>query len=359
MHSANPALTHPSATAPAPARAARANGFKVTPLPSVPDPHGFAGAFAGIHQAHLIAGGGANFPDGVMPWDGGQKVWHDHLFSLDLHHPEIGWKPAGKLPAPNAYGVSLTVADGVVIIGGGDRFGHLAEVHLLTLDENQQVVFRPLPSLPEPLAQMSGAVIGRNIHICGGISSPCASSASNRHWVLDFDHPTDGWSEAAPLPAAGRILATAAAVGHQFIIAGGCSLAPDSSGKTARSYLRDAWKFEKQQWSRIADLPRPAVAAASPAPVSGESFFIISGDDGEQSGLSSPTMHKGFNSEVLRCEVRENRWTSVGNLTIPAPVMLPTAPWKNGCILFNGEIKPGVRTPQVVHFAPDPSYPRI
>lgn len=323
-------------------------------LAPVPDKIGFAGAFAGVIGHQLLAGGGANFPDGVMPWDGGKKVWHERLFTLDLHQPEDGWKSAGKLPARNGYGVSLTVAEGIVLIGGSDEIRHLAEVHLMTLDDNQQVVFRPLATLPEPLAQMSGAAVGRKIHICGGIPSASATSASNKHWILDLDAPANGWSEAPPLPAAGRILATAAAVGNQFIIAGGCSLAPDDAGKATRTYLRDAWKFSGQKWSRLADLPRASVAAASPAPVMGDSFFIVSGDDGKQSGLASPTLHKGFTSEVLRCEVGENRWTSLGDLTIPAPVTLPTAPWKNGSILFNGEIKPGVRTPQVFHFAPLP-----
>jgi N-acetylneuraminate epimerase len=350
----NPAMTLPLAAALALAPAAHSSDFKVTPMSPVSDPIGFAGAFAGVHRGHLIAGGGANFPDGVMPWDGGKKVWHERLFTIDLNQVDAVWKPAGKLPVRNGYGVSLTVAEGVVIIGGSDEVRHLAEVHLMTLAGDQQATFRNLPSLPEPLAQMSGAAVGRKIHICGGIPSASATTASNRHWILDLDSLGRGWSEAPILPASGRILATAAAVGPQFIIAGGCSLAPDEAGKPARTYLHDVWSYSDQKWSRLADLPRASVAAASPAPVMGDSFFIVSGDDGKQSGLASPAQHKGFTSEVLRCEVGKNRWTAIGDLSVPAPVTLPTAPWKDGCVFFNGEIKPGVRTPQVFHFAPLP-----
>jgi len=352
MNTVNPALTLPLAAALAMAQAAHSGSFDVAPLPPVSDPIGFAGSFAGVHRGHLIAGGGANFPDGVMPWDGGKKVWHDHLFALDLSTPETGWKPAGKLPSRNGYGVSLTVDEGIIILGGSDEVRHFADVRLMTFGENLQASFRSLPSLPEPLAQMCGAAVGRRIHLCGGISSASSTSASNQHWILDLDAIESGWTKAPPLPAAGRILATAAAVESQFVIAGGCSLAPDSAGKATRTYLTDAWKFADGKWSRLAEMPRASVAAASPAPVMGDSFFMVSGDDGKQAGLPSPSLHKGFTSEVLCLNLLKNEWTPVGNLGVPPPVTLPTAPWQQGSIFFNGEVKPGVRTPQVFLFTP-------
>lgn len=352
MHTVTPALTLPFAAALALAPVAQSSNFQTAPLPSVDDPIGFAGAFAGVHRGHLIAGGGANFPDGVMPWDGGKKVWHERIFVLDLTKPGSSWNPGGKLPSRNGYGVSLTVEEGILIIGGSDDAGHLAEVHLMTLGENQQAVFRPLPALPEPLAQMCGAAVGRRIHLCGGIPSPSSTSASNQHWVLDLDATESGWLKAPPLPAAGRILATAAAVNHQFVIAGGCSLAPDTAGKATRTYLTDAWKFADGNWTRLAEMPRASVAAASPAPVMGDSFFMVSGDDGKQAGLPSPSLHKGFTSEVLCLNLLKNEWIPAGNLSVPPPVTLPTAPWQQGSIFFNGEVKPGVRTPQVFLFTP-------
>ena len=103
-------------------------------LPDVPDPHGFAGAFAGISSGHLLAGGGANFPDGVMPWNGGKKVWHDRVFALDLRDRDAAWREIGRLPAPNGYGVSLTVPEGVLLIGGGDAARNFREVWMMTLD---------------------------------------------------------------------------------------------------------------------------------------------------------------------------------------------------------------------------------
>lgn len=352
MHPVNPVLTLPLAATLAMAPSSWAAGFQTTTMPQVPDPIGFAGAFAGIHRGHLVAAGGANFPDGVMPWNGGKKVWHTRVFALDLNNPAASWKPAGSLPGPNGYGLSLTTAEGILIIGGGDENRHFNEVGLMTLDDQGKAAFRPLPALPGPLAQMCGALVGRVVHLCGGIASPTATQALADHWTLDLDAPAKGWTSAPPLPAAGRILATAGTCGAEFIVAGGCSLAPDAAGKPTRTYLRDAWRFSQGAWARLEDLPRPAVAAASPAPSREGELFIVSGDDGAQTGLASPSDHKGFTPEVLRFEMKTGRWSPCGNLTDPPPVTLPAVAWKDGFILFNGEVRPGVRTPQVLLFTP-------
>jgi len=287
-----------------------------------------------------------------MPWNGGKKVWHDQLFALDLSSSDAIWHEIGHLPTPNGYGVSLTVPEGVLVIGGGNADRNFREVFMMTLGPDRKVAFNPLPLLPEPLAQMSGAVVGRHIHLCGGLEKPDAISATSRHWMLDLDAPTKGWQTLPALPAPGRILATAAAVGGAFFIAGGCSLAPDASGKPVRTYLTDVWKFSAGAWTKLADLPRASVAAASPAPVSGLSFFIVSGDDGLQTSLASPADHKGFTPEILRYDITNNKWLADGALTVPPPVTLAAIPWNDGTIFFNGEVRPGVRTPQVFVFHP-------
>lgn len=334
------------------ALAVAADASTVSPLPAVPDERGFAGAFAGVHEGQLLAGGGANFPDGVMPWDGGKKVWHDRLFALDLSKPGTAWREIGKLPSANGYGVSLTVTEGVVVIGGGDATRNFREVFLMTLGKDGQASFRPLPALPEPLAQMAGAMVGRKIHLCGGITRPDATTASTEHLVFDLDQPDKGWARLAPLPAPGRILATAASTGDAFFVMAGCSLHADANGKPARTYLKDAWKFSHGEWTKLADLPRAAVAAASPAPVTGHSLFIVSGDDGPQPGLVSPADHKGFPKEILRYDTATDAWTKDGELEVPAPVTLAVAPWQDGTIFFNGEVRPGVRTTRVFLFHP-------
>jgi sialidase-1 len=322
----------------------------VARLPDLPDAHGLAGAYAGIHDGRLLAAGGANFP-GALPWDGGVKVWHDRVVALDLRAGAATWREVGRLPAALAYGVSLTVPEGVLLIGGGDAERHVADVRLMTIDRAGRLAFRDLPPLPAPLAQMAGALVGRHVHVAGGIETPDATTASARHWGLDLGALDRGWEPLPPLPAAGRILPTAAAIDGAFYVVGGCSLAADGAGRPARTYLSDAWRFAAGTWTRLADLPRAAAGAASPAPVAAGSLYVVSGDDGTRAG-QAPADHPGFTGEILRYDAGQNTWARPGALSLPAPVTVPTVPWQDGFILVSGEVRPGVRTRQVVTFSP-------
>lgn len=341
-------LSHPLvAAAVAMSSVAQAEPLRTKALPPVPDEHGFAGAYSGISGHHLLAAGGANFPDGIMPWKGGKKVWHDTLFALDLDSPQSGWKVIGKLPQLAGYGVSLSIKEGILLIGGGDASLHAESTRLLTLDPAGQPSFRELPRLSVGLANMSGALVGRRVHLCGGIERPDSTTATNAHWMLDLDALENGWQAQPALPGAGRMLAAAASIQDAFFVIGGCSLAPGPDGKPVRTYLRESWKFSDGNWTRVADLPRAAVAPASPAPTLGSSLFIVSGDDGTQVGLKSPEDHQGFCKDVLRYDSISNSWSTAGELNVPPPVTTAVVPWNGDFLFYNGEVRPGVRTPSV------------
>lgn len=304
-----------------------------------------------------MVGGGANFPDGTMPWDGGKKVWHDTLHGLDLRNTDAGWTILGKLPQPSGYGVSLTAPEGVLFLGGGNAAENFSTAFLVTL-HGRQPEFQNLPDLPHALAQMSGALVGRSVHLCGGLESPGSTSASNAHWLLDLDALENGWQRLPDLPAPGRILATAAACDGAFHLAGGCSLAPDAAGQAVRTLLTDAWKFSCGHWTRLADLPRPAVAAGSPAPVAAGAMFVVSGDDGGQAHLASPADHPGFPASVLRYDTADDSWSHAGNLSVRPPLTAPVVPWRDAFLFLNGEVAPGVRTPDVFAFQLDTTIPK-
>lgn len=315
---------------------------EAVPLPPLPDAHGFAGCFAGVVDGWLLVAGGANFPDGVMPWDGGRKVWHDSVFALELANPDGGWKRAGALREVSGYGVCASLPQGVLMAGGGDANGHSRATRLMTFADGK-LAFKELPPLPMTLANGCGALVDGKLHVVGGTERPDSVTASARHFVLD---PATGWSELPPLPGAGVMLASAAAVDGVLYISGGCSLHAGADGKPVRTYLKSGWKFADGAWSGIADLPRAAVGAASPCWVVDGRFLIAGGDDGAQVGIS-PTEHKGFCRDLLVYDPKADRWTRRAEAKEPLPVTLPGVQIPAGLVLPNGEIRPGVRTPRV------------
>jgi N-acetylneuraminic acid mutarotase len=147
-------------------------------LPPITDSEGFAGCFAGVAGGALVVAGGANFPAG-RPWEGGKKTWHDRVFVLE--HGGSGWRVAGRLPRPLAYGVSVTHEGRVICCGGSDDSRHHDSVFALAWDGTALRV-EPLPSLPRPLAQHAGAVVGRHLVVGGGTETP-ADTTIKVNWA--------------------------------------------------------------------------------------------------------------------------------------------------------------------------------
>ena len=312
-------------------------------LPSLPDKEGFASMFAGVSGGALLAAGGANFPD-KKPWEGGKKIWYDTVFALEK--PDGLWKVAGKLPRPLGYGVSVTHGGGVVCVGGSDAEGHRAECFRLEW-RGGKLETNPLPSLPRAIANMSGALLGDTLYVAGGLEQPDSTRALKTFFALNLAATASAWRELEPWPGPARMLAVAAAQDGSFFLVSGTDLSTGPDGKPVRAYLRDGYRYTPGQgWKRIADLPRAAVAAPSPAPTRGaQDFLVLSGDDAAQL-TTPPTEHQGFPRSTFAYNTHTDRWTEV--VPMPAPrVTVPTALWNGAWVVVSGEQRPGVRSPEV------------
>jgi N-acetylneuraminate epimerase len=310
-------------------------------LPSLPDREGFAGSFAGVSHGALLVAGGANFPD-KKPWDGGKKVWTDAVFVLEK--PTGEWKIAGWLPRPLGYGVSATHRDGVLCVGGSNATHHYTDVFRLEWRDGKLTTTALLP-LPEPFANGCGTLVGEVLYIAGGQSSSDSKTASRKVWSLDLAAELK-WKECAPLAGGGRILSVAAACDGAFWVVGGAELVNDE-----RRYLKDVHRFTPAAgWQRVADL-HPVVASPSPAPSDSTGFFVLGGDDGSQV-KTPPQSHRGFSTDIFRYDVKSNRWTKTGRLESPR-VTTPCVRWNDSWVIPSGEIRPGVRSPEVWSWKPN------
>lgn len=328
-----------------------AASMKWTQLPSIPDKEGFAAPFAGVSHGTLLVAGGANFPD-KKPWEGGIKVWHKSVFALQS--PEGEWLRVGDLPRPLGYGVSVTYREKVICVGGSDSTSHQSGCFSLELTEGKLIV-KPLPPLPFPMANGCGALVGSVIYVAGGQEKPESTTSLKRVLALDLSAPTAQWKEIQPLPGPGRILATAAAKDGAFWVMGGAELNHGPNGSAVRKYLSDAFKFiPGRGWERVVDMPHPVVAAPSPAPVLGNEIWLLGGDDGSRVG-TPPTSHPGFPRTTLRFNTESGSW-SKGDPMPVGRVTVPTAVWKDGWVIPNGEDRPGIRSPEVWQMKKQPSW---
>lgn len=325
--------------------------FSARQLQPLPAPPGVAGAFAGVVGGRLVVAGGANFPD-RMPWEGGTKTWTDRMWML----PATGgtWRTCGRLARPNAYGVSISLPQGLLCIGGGNAERSFAEVFLicsgpfgLCIDE--------WPALPAPAANGCGALVGNKVYVAGGVSSPTATVAIAACWVLDLTNRIAGWREVPPCPGPARQLAVAAGGSNAFYLISGTSLAAGPDGKPARTYLDDAWRFEPGTgWRRLASLPHPVAAAPTPAATLRDDRLVIFGGDAAPS--PDPSRHAGFRNEMLAFDPATDRWTDGG--WMPAPrVTTPGVMWQGTYVIPSGEARRGVRSCEVWMYTPTAGGP--
>jgi N-acetylneuraminate epimerase len=317
-------------------------------LPPLPDAEGFAGSFAGVSNGALLVAGGTNFPE-KKPWEGGAKVWYDTVYVLK--NPNAKWKVAGKLPRPLGYGVGVTYNNGLICAGGSDRDRHYRDV-LRVEWTNGKLTTSPLPSLPRPIANCCGAMVGDVLYIAGGIERPDSKDTSNRAWQMDFRSKPHQWTEITTWPGRGRMLAVAAGFKGAFWLVGGVDLTAGSDGTAQRHYLTDAFRYDNRNgWKRITDLPHPVVGAPSPAPFDEKSLYLLGGDDGSQVA-TPPDQHRGFGKTSLRYDVTTEKWTDAGAIVAPRAT-LPSAFWNGSWVLPGGEVRPGIRSPEVWNWTPE------
>lgn len=320
-------------------------------LPSILDPIGFASPFAGILSGELAIAGGANFP-GKLPWEGGQKVWHNRIYALSS--PEAQWTLKGHLSKPLAYGCSFPVEDGILCVGGSDPSQHHSRCFLLSLIKGTPLETE-WPSLPVPLANASGVRIGRYAYVVGGHSAPDSPPLASV-LRLDIENREVGWKSIPPVPGPGRILA---AVGHHeghLYVAGGTDLT-FSAGASKRVPLRDAYRFHPDTgWERLPDLPGPRIAPPVPMTETPSGPIIAGGDDATQMN-SKPDQHRGFLKETLRFNPSTRRWENGPELPLGIVTAAYVA-WRGLHVIPGGEIRPGVRTPRVIVIPPYPEPKR-
>lgn len=325
-------------------------------LPPIPDKEGFAGMFAGVSNEHLICMGGANFPD-QMPWEGGKKVWYDHIFVLSKK--DSSWKLANKkLPRPLAYGVSVTYGNKIILVGGNNAEGYYSGVYSIEYNKGE-IQIDTLPSLPYPAANMTGALVGNTIFIAGGDTS-FTGMPLRTFWALDLRKSSSEqkWIALDPWPGAPRIQAVSASLHDNYFIFSGVNLISTPEGSNQRVILKDAYQFIPAfngatvtggKWIPLSEMPRGVAAGANPAPTFGTDHILFPGGlDSATAAYSDPSNFPGFVTDLLGYNAESDTWISFGNLPEGTTrVTLPSVRWNKEWVIPNGERGPGRRSPEV------------
>ncbi len=344
---------------------------------------GVSALFAGIHQGKLIIAGGCNFP-GVPAASGGKKTFYKSIYAAGVVSSDsvLEWKKVGELPVCVAYGVSLPTSSGLVCIGGSNNEGSLSSVWRLSWrQENLEI--DTLPSLPATVDNMAGTSIGNTLYILGGNVD---GKPSNAVYSLALDRAEEGWKQEASFPGAARVqpVCLSAKRGGEdcLFVMGGFAGAYDGNSATLSTSAL-CYSPSTRQWIEVAtptDGQDEALALGGGIGISlADTAFLCMGGVNKDIFLSAlrreermkkakaekdetaidslareqkkymeePQEYYRFNQKLLLYSAARNQWEVLGDYPQAARAGAVVAGDGNTIFLINGELKPGIRTPEI------------
>lgn len=293
--------------------------------------------------------GGCNFPE-VPAAEGGKKRYYRGIYAATLQEgTKLNWKQVGLLPAPAAYGVSLTTDDGIICIGGNNEKESLCSVLKIKLI-NGKAVLENLPSLPVPMDNFTGSIREGRIDVYAG----------NEWFSLNLTALNEGWQKKESFPSR-RVQPVSGYCGEKFCVWGGFS--PKSVDQEAILHL-DGIRMGK----KTARIKAPVVAGdkvflggAASVYLPEKGTVVIGGVNKDifLNALNHPTedymLHPAewyrFNPHMLL--FRKGRWHLLGTSEHAARAGATLATCRNEIYIIGGELKPGIRVPMVSRVAFD------
>lgn len=323
--------------------------------------YGVSAPFIGtLPDGRAVVAGGCNFPE-VPAAQGGAKRYYDDIYVWDT--VAEAWRPGGRLPQALAYGACASTPEGIFCAGGSDSTGRaVREAFLLTADG-----LRALASLPEPLDNCGGAYLEGRCYVAGD------------RGIYIYDFQSDTWQAGPVWPGAERRVqpVVVAQAGRVWLFGG-----YDPEG--AESVFAEGYVYDPvtETWRTVAG---PADAGGEPLLAAGGAGVVWGADSivcfgGVNAAVFAEALRRGrelalapgndslravqreymerepawyrFNDRVLVYNTTTGRW-SVSRERTPesaragagaTPMRWGTSP---GVLLFNGELKPGIRTPEV------------
>ena len=350
--------------------------------------HGLASPFAGRFNGVVIVAGGSNFPDKPIT-EGGVKRFHDDIFVLIEKNGIPEWLSGFNLEKPVAGGASVSLDAGLLCIGGSGYDGMYSDVFLLVWnEESRKIEKQAFPALPFPMSNMGAARVANTVYVAGGVTG---DGASNKFLKLDMSQQKTqefGWEVLPDFPGDDRLLPVMAAQetsdGACVFLFSGLAVPEASDPVIHTNGLR--YNPKDQTWQVLPDVQtepdgKMHLLYAGSGVQSGKDKIVCMGGanydvlldalkreregqaakqadnqdayreylEWKQFYLTRPPEWYQLNDNILLFNTSTGHWKEIGKLPFPAIVCAAVVEWKNGWLLINGEVKPGIRTPKVYY----------
>lgn len=306
---------------------------------------GVSSCFAGCLDHSLIIAGGCNFPD-RPPQEGGRKKYYQGIYAAVLDgSTQLVWKEVGQLPAPCAYGVSLQTRNGIICIGGNNAEERLRDAFVIQFANNKATT-AALPRLPQSMDNFAGAIEGSKVNVYSDRDA----------WELDLENVNAGWKPILQRNET-RVQPVGGVADGQFCVWGGYS--PKSA--TAHATLNmDGFACTPSGSSPLStpemDGEKVFLGGSASINLGADSILVVGGvnkdiflkalnNPPEGYMLHTPEWYR-FNPHLFIYS--RKRWHHVASSPLAARAGTTLARQGNNIYAVGGELKPGVRLPNVL-----------
>ncbi|MCT4591409.1 MAG: cyclically-permuted mutarotase family protein [Carboxylicivirga sp.] len=344
---------------------------------------GLASPFAGSIGDWVFVAGGCNFP-GEPVYEGGKKRYYRDIFAINHSQgTDAQWHLVGQLTQPLAYGVCVEVKEGLLLVGGKNNESSSKQVKLMKWDAtNRSVSWEQWPDLPFTMDNMGGASMGDYIYLAGGIAD---GSVGNNFLRLNLNKK-DKWEQLSGFPGEGRIqpilvAQNSAEEKHLFLYSGSCF----PEGYDEPVIHTDGLEFnpKTKEWTSTGQISVQGEEAHSlhggfALAVGSHHIVTVGGvnkqifrygwmlehqrtklkltEDATQLNAVEAKLHHyftqeplwyNFNNQVRVFNTITQSWSKGDDYPYPAPAGAAMVKIKDGWLVINGEVKPGVRSAKV------------
>lgn len=138
---------------------------------------GVSACYAGQIGDYLVVAGGCNFPEAGKP-----KKYYAGVYAARIDRATLQWRLVGFLPEAAAYGATVASGDSLLFISGNNSDHSLASVYSVRLNAaGTDASINRLADLPATADNMAVALAGNDVFVVGGNQNGKPSNAVLRY----------------------------------------------------------------------------------------------------------------------------------------------------------------------------------
>ena len=325
---------------------------------------GVSACYAGQIGDYLVVAGGCNFPEAGKP-----KKYYAGVYAARMDRAALQWRLVGFLPEAAAYGATVASGDSLLFIGGNNTEHALAAVYSVRLNSTgTDVSINRLADLPATADNMAVALAGNDIFVVGGNQNGKPSADVLRYQLgsNSVNQATNSTSYVdLRIPGAPRVQPIAAAYNNRLYVWGGFYADGEQSKVHTDGYVYDV---NVKEWGALS-APRSAdgeemTLSGGIAWADGNRLYATGGVNRtifldaisgryecvkKDDYLKQPIDWYKFSGNLYVFDAVAGQWltTTFANQAL-ARAGAQVVPTTLGVYYIGGELKPALRTPQIV-----------